>query len=218
MPSNFNSNFGGVGQEPNPHAIQIPKKQGDFNATFTGKGQDISRHSIPPMGRIGADLSNNTPIRGNPFGAVPTAQFVTPQGGGNVTVYPFTCRISGTNLTLTPGTVNSLLPSNMTSTFVIPSTGTRYVNLVVYASNAEITNVSISVDYSPPPAVSVSLGQPPTTFYINIAVIIDKTAYRTIGGGSLTATSYEVYRLAKSLTSPDSIPYDSYYSWRLGLA
>ena len=213
---NFNSNFGGMGQEPNPHVIK-PQRDG-FNATFSGRGQDISRHAISPKGRIGVDFSNQIPQRGVNHGPVPTAQVSTPPNASPVPQYPFTCKITGTNLKVTAGTVNSLLPNNITSTFVIPSTGTRYVNLTVYASNAEITNVSITVDSSPPSAISVSLGQPPTTFYINIAVIVDGVAYRTIGGGSLTATSYEVYRLAKTMTSPDSIPYDSYYSWRLGLA
>lgn len=217
MSSNFNSNFGGVGQEPSPNAISTPKAKGDFNSTFSGKAQDISRHSIPPHGRIGVDLSNNIPIRGHPFGAVPTAQVVTPQGGGAATTYPFTCKISGTTLRLTPGTVNSLVPSNMTSSFIISTSGTFYVMLDCNAVNAAITAAAIAVYSIPPVAIPSLIAQPPTTFSVCLAVIVNGVAYRSIGNGSVSANAYEVARFAKPMPSPDAMPYDSYFSWRIGV-
>lgn len=217
MPKDFNSGFGGIGQEPSPHAINIPKKKGDFNSEFGGIGQDISRHAIPPMGRIGSDYSSPIPTRGLNYSGPPTAVLDIEPAAPAPTNYPFTPTISGTSLTLTTGTVNGLVPTNITSTLTIVGTGTEYLQLSVSSANAQITSSSFSVSATAPSPIPVIQGQPPTSFDFCTHVIVNGVAFRVIGNGSLIFTPYEAWRFAKAMTSPDSMPYDSYYSWRVSL-
>lgn len=132
-------------------------------------------------------------------------------------VAPFTATVNGLNLTLTTGTLNGLVPTNVGSTFVISSSGTQYLLLTVSTSNAKVTSSSFSISATPASAIDVIQGQPPSTFDICIYVIVNTVPYRVIGNGSLFCTPYEAWRFAKAMTSPDAMPYDSYYSWRVSL-
>lgn len=137
--------------------------------------------------------------------------------GPSVSVPPFTATITGLNLTLTTGTLNGLVPTNVGNTFVVSSSGTQYLLLSVTTSNAKVSSSSFSISSTPASAIDVVQGQPPATFDICIYVIVNAVAFRTIGNGSLVCTPYEAWRFAKAMTSPDSMPYDSYYSWRVSL-
>lgn len=148
---------------------------------------------------------------------LPPVFIETPEDGGTVVFYPFDCTVTGSSMKVRYGTINGLAPSNINSTFIISTSGTYYVLLSVTTSNAQVVSSSISVSASPASVMPVNLGQPPSTFDIPIALLNNGKPFRAIGPGSLVATPYEVYRLVKSMTSPDSLPYDSYYSWRLGL-
>lgn len=130
---------------------------------------------------------------------------------------PFTATVNGLNLTLTNGTVNGLVPTNINSTFVVSSSGTQYLLLTVNTANAQVTSSSVSVSSIPAAVINVVQGQPPLIFDICIYVIVNTVPYRVIGNGSLVCTPYEAWRFAKAMTSPDSMPYDSYYSWRVSL-
>lgn len=130
---------------------------------------------------------------------------------------PFTATINGLNLTLTTGTVNGIIPSNVGNTFVVSSTGTQYLLITVNTANAKVTSSSVSISSSPASAIDVIQGQPPSSFDICIYVVVNAVPYRVIGNGSLVCTPYEAWRFAKAMTSPDSMPYDSYYSWRVSL-
>lgn len=132
--------------------------------------------------------------------------------------YPFDCTKNGSDVTVQYGTINSLAPYNINSTLNTGGSNNFYVLLSVTASNAQISLAGISISLNPANAISVTLGQPPTTFEVPIAICVSGTMFRTIGPGSLVATPYEVYRLAKAMVTPDALPFDSYYSWRLGLA
>ena len=217
MATDFNSTFGGLWQEPSPHSINIDKKPGSFFAEFGGKGQDISRHAIPPVPRIGSDYSNPTPVKGANFGVTPTVS-VNLDSGEPQTVFPFTIRVSGSNATVTYGTINGLVPSNITSTFSIPGPSAYYMIMSVSTTNTQVSLATLYLSASPPSVLAVNLGQPPVSFDVCLGIISSGVAYRTIGSGSLIATSYEVYRLVKAMPTPDSLPYDSYYSWRIGTA
>lgn len=147
---------------------------------------------------------------------IPIVQEVQPSGG-TTSNYPFTPSISGTSLTLTTGTVNGLVPTNIGSTLTIVGTGTEYLQLSISAANAQITSSSFSVSSTAPSVIPVIQGQPPTSFDFCTHVIVNGTAFRVIGNGSLVFTPYEAWRFAKAMPTPDSMPYDSYYSWRAGL-
>lgn len=174
----------------------------------------VSVESIPVRTDIdpGIQISRRDSASVNPIVLESQASSTT---GGSVA--PFTATITGLNLTLTTGTVNGLIPTNVGSTFVVSATGTQYLLLSVSTSNAKVASSSFSVSATPAAAIDVVQGQPPATFDICIYVIVNAVAFRTIGNGSLICTPYEAWRFAKAMTSPDSMPYDSYYSWRVSL-
>lgn len=152
-------------------------------------------------------------------GPPPDPVFITQsQDSGIGTSYPFDCKLSGSSLTVKYGTLNGLAPDNINSTFITGGSSNFYVLLNVTTSNAQVVNSSIIVSGTPANVMPVQLGQPPATFSTPLAVCTSGKIFRAIGPGSLVATPYEVYRLAKSMPTPDALPFDSYYSWRLGLA
>lgn len=145
--------------------------------------------------------------------------FITPlQDVGVVASYPFDCKLVGSSLTVRYGTINGLAPDNINSTFATGGAPNFYVLLSVVTSNAQVVSSTIVVSATPAGVMPVQIGQPPATFSTPIAVCSSSKLFRAIGNGSLVATPYEVYRLAKSTPTPDALPFDSYYSWRLGLA
>ena len=150
---------------------------------------------------------------------VPPFSLLAPPGGGGggAGVFPFdVTKTNSTHFTVRTGTVNGLVPSNIATTFVMAGSGTEYVVLKVTTTDAEVTAAEIMAPTptTPPPAMPVGSGQPPSIFYVLLAVLVDGTPFRTFGNGSVTAVAYEVYRLQKAMLTPDALPYDSYYSWR----
>lgn len=166
-------------------------------------------------------MSTSQQLYGAIDGPPPDPILITPvmdSGDGSAQEYPFDCTLDGNDLTVRYGTINSLEPYNINSTFNTGGATNFYVLLSVTASNAQITLAGLSISASPASVIPVTLGQPPTTFEVPIAICVSGTMFRAIGPGSLVATPYEVYRLAKAMVTPDALPFDSYYSWRLGLA
>ena len=133
--------------------------------------------------------------------------------------YPFDVLVqSSTTYKLRAGTINGYTPSNMGNTFTMAGSGTEYCILTVTVTNGVITGAVISNTSSVPAAMPVNQGQPPTSFVVLLAVLVNGSPFRTIAQGSVGAKGYEVYRLAKSMPTPDALPYDSYYSWLLSAA
>jgi len=150
-------------------------------------------------------------------GPPPDPILITPiqDTGGTTVVYPFQPTITGTDMTVQPGTLNGMQPSNIGSTFFIPSTGTYYLVLTASAVNGVIATSSLSVSNSAPAAIGVTIGYPVNTFAYPLYVLVNQTPFRLIGTGSLQAVSTEAFRVQKSMPSPDLLPYDSYYTWTL---
>lgn len=128
---------------------------------------------------------------------------------------PFTVTMAGTTVSVANGTLNGLIPTNISSTFSAVAGATRYLVLNVTATDGVITGSTLSLDSSAPAAYGTRLGFPPNTFSIPLYVIISLVPYRLIGQGSLNATSVEAFRVQKVMTTPDMLPYDSYYTWQL---
>ena len=125
--------------------------------------------------------------------------------------------IDATTISLSTGTVNNIIPTNVNTPLTITGVGTEYVSLNVSATNAKVVSSSFSITTSSPAAIGVVQGQPPTSFSVCTHVLVNGSSSRVIGNSSLVFTPYEAWRLAKVMTSPDSMPYDSYYSWRASL-
>lgn len=137
-------------------------------------------------------------------------------GGGSTPVYPFDVSFSGSGtltVTVVPGAINGLLPTNILSTLSIGATATGYLVLSATVSAGQIASCVLSIASSPSAAIPVNMGQPPTAFDFLIGVIVNGVWFRTIGPGGLAATASEAYRVSKLTPSPGTLPYDIWYTW-----
>lgn len=144
-----------------------------------------------------------------------------PYGSGGSESCPFDLTIGGTDgteLKVKPGTINSLLPSNVSSTFTLPantSSYTRYLVLTASCSDGQVTSATLSVDSSAPSPPGVAMGLPPTSFKVLLGLIDTGKAYRTIACGSVSAKPVEAYRTDKASPVFGLSPYDIYYTWQI---
>lgn len=141
------------------------------------------------------------------------ADIVGSGGGSTPFLYPFQPVISGTSATITYGTLNGAAPTNISSTFTVPTTGTRYLVLTASSSSGSVTSSLLSMATTPPTAVAATYGFPPATYPILLYVIVNQALFRVIGPGSLYALPKEAFRIQKSMPTPDLLPYDTYYNW-----
>ena len=149
--------------------------------------------------------------------AVDTAITDADGGGGTVTTYPFdiTINTGAGTCTFVYGTINGVAPTNINSTLTIATSGTRYVYLLCSATNGVFTSSTINISGTQPAPIGTSLGYPPNSFIVPIHVVVNGTAFRVINRTSLQALSKEAFRVQKLLTTPDMLPYDSYYTWSI---
>lgn len=136
-------------------------------------------------------------------------------GGADPAPFDITIDTVGNTLTVSPGTINSLAPSNNGGTFICPAGVTHYVVLNATAVNGSVTAATLSVDSAVPAPIGATLGFPPSSFKVLLHVIQAQVAFRTIGRHSLHAVSIEALRVQKVMTTPDQLPYDTYYTWQL---
>lgn len=136
-------------------------------------------------------------------------------GGGTTGPFPFDVEFSGLNATVLPGTINGLLATNYDDVFVITNPGVYFVTLSVTAVDGQLASSTLSFAASPPAAVPVVQGQPPTTFDYLLGIVVDGAWFRTIGLGSLAAAGSEVYRVSKTSPAPGTLPYDIWYTWNI---
>lgn len=177
--------------------MPIPREPAPGRPLSPQWGRDLQRHV--------ASLKSGTGLRARP---------TTARRGGGSTPSPFDCTVSGTDLTLRPGTINQVLPSNIFSTLTLPGgTYTRYIVLTATCASGLVTSAALSVDVAAPAAPGVDAGSPPTTFAVLLAIIVDGVAYRTIAPGSLQAQVVESFRTDKASPTFGLSPYDIYYTW-----
>lgn len=156
--------------------------------------------------------------------AVKLQQTVAGSGGGAASPEPFDVAISdGSDVdhftaTVRPGTLNGLIPTNILTTPDLLLATPYYVVLSAVVSDGAITSCTLSFPTATPSGMPTAEGIPPLAFDFLLGMIIDGVWYRTIGTGSLFASSYEVFRVSKTAPDPGTLPYDIWYSWALTTA
>jgi len=141
-------------------------------------------------------------------------------GGGScpftVTTAPVSGDTTSLHVSVTAGTVNSLLPSNNFDTFTISTTGLYQVKVRALGDGdgKDITSCSLLVDTDPPEVQVPTPFALPSTVDILIAVILNGTVYRTIGCGSIQLTgTQEFITNPESPADPGMLNYIAYYAW-----
>lgn len=122
---------------------------------------------------------------------------------------------SGYRLTVKPGTINGLLPSNYSITHTTASqSASVFLLLTAETVNGEVSNASLSFADTIAPHIVAAAAMPPSSFAWTLGMLVGGKWYKLVGG-SLAATPAEVFRVAKSDYVPGALPYEAYYTWRV---
>lgn len=149
--------------------------------------------------------------------AVDTAIADAEGTGGGTATYPFDITIdSGSGYcTFIYGTMNGIAPTNIGSTLSVSLSGTQYVYLACSAVDGVFSSSTITIGSSAPSVIGTNIGYPPNSFSVLLHVVVNGTPFRIINRSSLQALSKEAFRTQKVMTTPDMLPYDSYYTWSI---
>ena len=115
-------------------------------------------------------------------------------------------------LTVRPGTLNGILPSNWDQEFTCSATGLFYAKAVISTDGQSITGVTIAIDDSAPVSQEpVKFGLASSVEYL-FGLFSNGAAYRVIGAGHITlpARTWLVTN-ASPAAQPGQSPYDVYY-------
>jgi hypothetical protein len=119
--------------------------------------------------------------------------------------------------TVNPGTVNGVLPSNLTTggnltEFSIGSEFT-YWTVNIESNGFEVTAATISTSTSPPTPQTHGVNAMPTTYSHIFGVTCNGSVYRTIGAGSIVLQTSAELTIDKQSPTPGLRSYDRYYLW-----
>jgi hypothetical protein len=146
-----------------------------------------------------------------------------PRGGGaSAGPYPFDVELIPVDedeqtAIVRPGTINGLLATNYLDTFPLDPENVYYLVANITTADGEITAYTLSFDSSAPAGIPTAVGLPPTSFTYLLGIVNLTTWFRTIGLGSLVATSVEAFRVSKTSPAPGTLPYEIWYTWQLGV-
>ena len=117
-------------------------------------------------------------------------------------------------VTVRPGTLNGILPTNWDEEFECAGTGLHYAKAMIATDGAEISDVTIAIDSTPPLQPSPAQGQLPQTEYL-FGLFFEGTTYRLIGPGSISLDS-SLWMIATKDTAvaPGLSPYEFFYLLR----
>lgn len=136
-------------------------------------------------------------------------------GGGGSTPGAYDVDITGTSAVVLPGTINGLLASNYATVFTITNPGIYFVTLSVTATDGQLGSATLSFAATPPAAIPVVMGAPPTAFDFLLGIVVDGVWFRVIGPGGLSAAGAESFRVSKTSPAPGTLPYDIWYTWNV---
>lgn len=141
-------------------------------------------------------------------------------GGGSVTgddACPFdvtaTATSAGLNISVQPGLVNGVLPSNMFSVLTASASGIKYVCVDVTTNGKNVTAATMAVKTSAPTPATATADSAPTSVSVIVSVVSGSTAYKTIPCGNVTM------RVSPSVTQDNPTAtggqrnYTQFYQW-----
>lgn len=113
-----------------------------------------------------------------------------------------------------PGTMNSLIPSNMFDNFSIATTGTYYVSLECATDGSSVTGAAISVGITAPLPIDEDIGAAPDAFSILLGVVVDLSKYQLVDYVLFAIPVRTLYSLTDTPT-PGEPYYDLHYTWQI---
>ena len=152
---------------------------------------------------------------------------VAPQRGGSTTpatTHPF--QITSTQdpdnqgqylVTVRPGTINNLLPTNILDgealeEFALPGDTLRYVVLSCTAASNALTSCQIALESSPPAAQTPLAFALPTSYQVILGIVYNTNVHQIVTT-NLSASSKQAYITDKANPTPGSLPYNVFLQW-----
>lgn len=133
---------------------------------------------------------------------------------------PFDITVSpnGSNfdVSLRPGTVNQMIPSNLFTPITVSGVASSFVKLHCTTNGTGVTGVTVTADATPSSPIIPTPSVGSTTFDILIGVILPGgTSIKTLGYcASIRATLSQVFTQDKSdPPAPGISPYIRWYTW-----
>lgn len=157
----------------------------------------------------------NYSVRRTPAGTTLSFDAKVASGG---TTCPFTTKLKTVDdelvATVTPGTVNGLVPSNLFDDFLISDSGTYYVKVAALTDGTAVTSVSLAVDTSEPEGQVVTPFSLPTYVEVLLAIVFNGRVFRTIACGNVELQGHEEFKEDKNPPAqPGELTYTPYYRW-----
>ena len=114
-----------------------------------------------------------------------------------------------------PGTINSLVPTDIFEPIEITGTGTEYIVVTMTSTAGSPVSASLSKETTYPVPSATTPSSPPTAVTDVIAVLNDGVVYQ-IRSVNLVATSVEVYQETVASPAPGERQYIPWYRWEVG--
>lgn len=118
-------------------------------------------------------------------------------------------------VSIRPGTINSLVPSDVFSPITITGTGVEYIVLTMTSTGDSPVSASLSKETTYPVPSATTPSNPPTAVTDVLAVVNDGIVYQ-IRSTNLVATSLEVYQETVATPAVGERQYIPWYRWEVG--
>jgi hypothetical protein len=120
------------------------------------------------------------------------------------------------DLNITPGTVNSLLPTDILTTHTYTTGSTVFVKIACTTDGKSVSSAAIEIDGTPPDANVATESEGSGTLDICVAVVADGVVTKTQGFcGSYRVTLEQVFLEDKASPSIGESLYKRWYQWRV---
>lgn len=168
--------------------------------------------------RSGNNIRRKTGADWVMFSANPAGEEAT--AGVALDLQPFDATLSGSEETgytfkLEPGTMNSLLPSNMFDEFTCTHSEILQIKVRGVSDGKKITGCSMVCSAADPNIQTPVQNALPTSVDVVTGVIFEGTYYRVISDGSLIMNGAEQFRTDKTSPGvPGTMAYIPWYVWR----
>lgn len=124
----------------------------------------------------------------------------------------------GYRLSVLPGLINGILPSNYD---IVHTTSDAaqcvFLLLTGTVANGGIVSATLSFGSTVAPQVTPNEGMPPGAFSWTLGMLVAGKWYKLVAG-SLTVVPKEVFRTAKTSYLPGELPYEPWYTWSVSFA
>lgn len=141
------------------------------------------------------------------------------RGGGGGVGFPWEISLQTlagiAQVVVAPGTINSVLPTNMFDTWPIAGTGTFYVTLDVTTDGTKPTTAVIDGNSTvPPDPVGINLNLAPLDLSLLLGVIVDKRIFQ-VAYSLFQAVPIEALKTLKTTLTPGTPYWDINYTWNI---